>query len=105
MTSQEKLIWERVRANRLAGVHFRRQQVIGSYIVDFYCHSAGLVVEIDGPIHASQVEYDRERDDYLASRGLRILRFSNLQVDTQLEQVIDQISHYLPRPAYRSDEQ
>jgi len=50
MTPAEKILWEELRANKL-GVHFRRQQVIAGFIVDFYCHRAGLVVEVDGDIH------------------------------------------------------
>ena len=50
MTPAENLLWKEVRANKL-GVHFRRQQVIQGFIVDFYCHRAGLVVEVDGDVH------------------------------------------------------
>ena len=58
MTEAEKRLWERLRGNRVDGVHFRRQQIIDGFIVDFYCHAAGLVIEIDGQIHAHQVGYD-----------------------------------------------
>ncbi len=51
MTPEEKILWQRLRANRLNGLHFRRQQIIDGFIVDFYCHSAGVVVEVDGEIH------------------------------------------------------
>lgn len=60
MTAAEKILWGYLRANRLDGFHFRRQQVIAGFIVDFYCHPAGLAIELDGPVHANQVEYDRE---------------------------------------------
>ena len=50
MTPAEKILWQELRANKL-GVHFRRQQAIAGFIVDFYCHKAGLVVEVDGDIH------------------------------------------------------
>ena len=53
MTSAEKVLWNELRGNRL-GVHFRRQQIIAGFIVDFYCHRAGLVVELDGSVHANQ---------------------------------------------------
>src|SRR5512138_3976098 len=75
MTPAEEKLWQRLRANRLEGWHFRRQQVIEPYIVDFYCHQAGLVVEVDGSSHLDQVEYDRERDVALQERGLRVMRF------------------------------
>ncbi len=53
-TREEALLWERLRRNQLDGLHFRRQQIIDGFIVDFYCHAAGLVVEVDGPIHTRQ---------------------------------------------------
>ncbi len=51
MTPAERRIWKHLRANQLDGWHFRRQQIIDGFIVDFYCHKAKLVIEIDGPIH------------------------------------------------------
>src|SRR5574341_1072598 len=72
MTEAERMLWERLRGNRLRGFHFRRQQVIDGFIVDFYCHAAGLVVEVDGGVHAQRVGYDDERDGVLSRRGLRV---------------------------------
>jgi len=88
MTDEEASLWQRLRANRLEGWHFRRRQVIAGYIVDFYCHAAGLVIEIDGPIHTNQVEYDAERDRVLTEMGFRVMRFPNEQVDKNLEGVL-----------------
>ena len=51
MTPAERCLWNRIRANRLGGWHFRRQQIINGFIIDFYCHKAELVIEVDGPIH------------------------------------------------------
>jgi very-short-patch-repair endonuclease len=70
MTPAEKILWEELRANRL-GVHFRRQQVIQGFIVDFYCHKAGLVVEVDGDIHDLQKEEDERREKVLPPSVLR----------------------------------
>src|SRR6476469_9993306 len=67
MTPAETMLWQHLRANRLQGYHFRRQQVIAAFIADFYCHAAGLVVEVDGGVHAAQVTYDAERDRVLAA--------------------------------------
>src|SRR5439155_23770635 len=61
MTPQELLLWQRLRAGRIEGLHFRRQQVIEGFVVDFYCDAAGLVVEVDGAVHAKRQEYDAER--------------------------------------------
>ena len=51
MTEEERLLWKCLRTHRLADLHFRRQQIIDGFIVDFYCHTAGLVVEVDGEVH------------------------------------------------------
>ena len=91
MTMAERLLWQQVRANRLGGFHFRRQQIVAGYIVDFYCHAAGLVVEVDGPIHEQQRDYDNERDDALSNLGFRIMRFSNNDVLHNLDAVLDRI--------------
>lgn len=91
MTEAEKALWQALRTNRLEGWHFRRQQVIDSFIVDFYCHAAGLVVEVDGDIHVTQRDQDAERDQLLALRGLRVVRFTNQEVIQHLDQVIFRI--------------
>jgi len=88
MTPAEQKLWQRLRASRLEGFHFRRQQVIDGYIVDFYCHATSLVVEVDGSVHLQQEKYDRERDEYLAGRGLRVLRFFNSDVDKDIDAVL-----------------
>ncbi|MFO7586200.1 MAG: endonuclease domain-containing protein [Anaerolineales bacterium] len=91
MTPAEKVLWQALRANRLNGIHFRRQQVIAGFIVDFYCHAASLVIEVDGGIHLQQVESDRKREQALTERGFRILRFQNEQVFNDLDGVLAQI--------------
>jgi len=91
MTPTEKRLWSALRRNQLDGFHFRRQQVIDGLIVDFYCHTAGLVVEVDGPIHDEQVEYDAERSRVLTARGLQVLRVRNEEVMQNLEDVLTRI--------------
>jgi len=88
-------MWEELRYWRYAKVRFRRQAVLRGYIADFYCPKARLVVEIDGPIHDPWK--DRIRDGHLAKAGLRVIRFTNAQVLTNLPQVLVEI-----REAYRS---
>jgi very-short-patch-repair endonuclease len=88
MTLSEQKLWQRLRAGRLEGFHFRRQQIIDHYIIDFYCHQTGLVVELDGSSHLEQAEYDRTRDAYLKEQGLRVLRFFNSSVDRDIETVL-----------------
>ena len=91
MTPAEARLWLHLKANRLNGFHFRRQQVIEPYIVDFYCHACRLVVEVDGDIHLQQPEYDRRRDETLQSSGLRVLRFTNVDVFQSLQAVLAEI--------------
>lgn len=91
MTRHERILWDALRRNQLDGYHFRRQQVIDGYIVDFYCHAASLVVETDGPIHDQQRGYDEERDERLARRGLLILRVRNEEIERDLAGVLERI--------------
>ena len=79
MTPAEKILWNELRANKL-GVHFRRQQIIAGFIVDFYCHKAGLVVEVDGDVHDLQQEEDTKREKVLSEMGLTVVRFGNDEV-------------------------
>ena len=92
MTEEEKMLWQHLRGNRLNGLHFRRQQIIDGFIVDFYCHAAGLVIEVDGEVHETQVEYDLERDQVLLARELRILRIKNEEVRREIDSVLGRIS-------------
>jgi very-short-patch-repair endonuclease len=91
MTLAERRLWHRLRTNKLDGFHFRRQQIIDGFIVDFYCHAVGLVVEVDGAMHHEQLEYDVERERVLEARELRILRFRNEEVLTDIESVLTRI--------------
>jgi len=90
MTPAEKVLWEELRANKL-GVHFRRQQVIAGFIVDFYCHKSALVVEVDGDIHDLQHEEDVRREKALRELGLRVVRFRNDEVLKDLSTVVEKI--------------
>ena len=91
MTETEQILWQHLRANRLGGWHFRRQQVIAGFIVDFYCHAAGLAVELDGPVHETRADYDEARDQSLAEHGIRVLRVKNQEVNEILETVLEKI--------------
>ena len=90
MTSAEKLLWQELRANKL-GVHFRRQQIIAGFIVDFYCHKAALVIEVDGDIHDLQQEEDARREKVLKEMGLTIVRFRNEDVIKDLPKTVRRI--------------
>lgn len=89
MTPEEEILWEALRHSRI-GAKFRRQHPISRFIVDFYCHKYKLVLEIDGKIHLKpEVKAnDIERENELKALGLTILRFTNEEVNSQLEKVI-----------------
>jgi len=91
MTPAEKILWKHLKANRLQGLHFRRQQVVHGYYPDFYCHQYELIVEVDGDIHEFQKEYDTEREEYLKSLGFRIIRFKNEEIQKDLKTVLQRI--------------
>lgn len=80
MTKEETHLWYQYLCR--TKYRFRRQYVIGNYIVDFYCHQAKLVVELDGSQHCTPVEmeHDKKRTAFLESQGLQVIRFSNLDV-------------------------
>jgi very-short-patch-repair endonuclease len=92
MTPAERLMWERLRAHRLHGLRFRRQQIIDGYIADFYCHATAVVVEIDGPVHERREDFDRGRDLAFRQRGLTVLRVTNDEVRNDLEGVLRRIA-------------
>jgi very-short-patch-repair endonuclease len=98
-TPLEQKLWYALRAKRFQGAKFRRQIVIGRYIVDFACRLPRmLVVEVDGDTHASQRGYDSRRTAFLENEGYRVLRFTNREVGTNLEGVLTVIAETLFSP-------
>jgi very-short-patch-repair endonuclease len=95
-TNAERVLWRARRGDQL-GVTFRRQHPIGPYIADFVCIESNLIVELDGGGHCepNQVVYDRTRDEYLKSRGLRVCRISDRDVLTNLDGAIKKILELL----------
>jgi len=98
MTDAERHLWAKIRMKQLKGYQFYRQKPIGDYIVDFFCPEAKLVIEVDGSQHFSDemTEYDRIRNEYLSSLGLRVLRFTNTDVLTHIERVVENIEEEIP---------
>ena len=90
-TPAEQKLWHVLRQRSLAGFKFRRQHAIERFIVDFYCASARLVIEVDGPIHDYTLEEDAVRQEYLEGLGLRVIRFTNDAVLHQTDVVLQQI--------------
>jgi very-short-patch-repair endonuclease len=95
MTKSEILLWNHIRKRRLNGTHFRRQHPYGIYILDFYCFEANLVIEIDGPIHLDHQEYDIERTKELESSGLKVIRFTNEDIEERIDLVLETIKSCL----------
>jgi very-short-patch-repair endonuclease len=93
MTDAELYLWSKVRIRQLNNCQFYRQKIIGDYIVDFFCPKLKLVIEVDGGQHYSDnmVDADRERDEYLRSFGLSVLRFTNTDVLKNIDGVIARI--------------
>ena len=87
-TEAEAKLWARLRAHRMSGVQFRRQQAIGNYIVDFCSPRRKLVIELDGSQHLNQTEYDQKRTEDLESLGYRVLRFWNKDVTKDMDRVL-----------------
>src|SRR5687767_8446992 len=90
-TAAEERLWDSLRAGRLDGLKFRRQHAVGRFILDFYCPSRRLCVEVDGEIHQGQLERDEARDVALGRRGVRTVRFTNEEVLTSLPTVLSAI--------------
>ena len=90
MTRAETLLWRYLKADRLAGLAFRRQTPMGHYIADFVAHSCKLIVDLDGESHdfEERARYDERRDQWFASRGYRVVRFTNDDVMKNLEGVV-----------------
>ncbi|MFL4968897.1 MAG: endonuclease domain-containing protein [Xanthobacteraceae bacterium] len=93
MTRAETLLWRYLKAHHVNGLGFRRQVPMRSYIADFVCHSARLIVELDGETHDfdSRMQRDQKRDAWFASQGYLVLRFTNDDVMTNLEGVVEAI--------------
>ena len=93
MTDAERRLWAKIRMKQLKGYQFYRQKPVGDYIVDFFCPRAKLVIEVDGSQHfaGEMTEDDRIRDEYMSSFGLRVLRFTNTDILTHIDGVVESI--------------
>jgi very-short-patch-repair endonuclease len=95
MSEPETRMWLALRAERLEGVTFRRQKVIGAYIADFAANNPKLVIELDGDSHAGREQYDALRTQYLESKGYTVIRFTNSDVITNMEGVSVRLSEVI----------
>jgi len=92
-TPWEHKLWKRLRAGRFFGLKFKRQAPLGDYIVDFYCHSKKIVIEIDGGQHNYDLNkfLDKERQKTLEKQGFLVLRFWNNEIQNNLDGVLETI--------------
>jgi very-short-patch-repair endonuclease len=93
MTESERKLWSRLRGKQVLGVQFYRQKPIGNFIVDFFAPKAKLVVEVDGSQHGEvdNRRRDEQRDEYLANRGIKVLRFNSREVLSATDSVVNSI--------------
>jgi very-short-patch-repair endonuclease len=87
-TLHENLLWKRLKKKQIGNVRFRRQHPISFFIADFYCHEARLVIEIDGEIHNYQSEYDDGRSAELEKYCIKVIRFTNKEIEYNINHVI-----------------
>jgi len=90
LTIAEKILWDKIR-NKQLGFKFRKQHIIGDYIVDFVCLIKNLIIEVDGKIHELRKQYDNERTKELSKLGFKVIRFTNEQIYKDIQSVIREI--------------
>ena len=90
-TPAEERLWRAIRGGSVGGLKFRRQHALGNFVLDFYCPSRKLVVEVDGEVHDRQIERDEARTAALAAHGCTVVRFRNDEVLNQLPSVLNRI--------------
>ncbi|MEK7503195.1 MAG: endonuclease domain-containing protein [Patescibacteria group bacterium] len=93
MTPAETLVWNKIKDKKLGGHKFRRQYSVGRYVLDFYCPTKKLAVEIDGGYHklADAKLYDPVRQSEIESLGIKFIRFSNNDIENNIEKVLKEI--------------
>ncbi|WP_224485424.1 endonuclease domain-containing protein [Robertkochia aurantiaca] len=97
MTPTENLLWNVLNEIPFRTHKFRRQHPFGHYILDFYSHQLKLSIEVDGEYHqqADQLEYDRMRTEFINFQGIKEMRFTNREIEDNLEDVIKQIHAFI----------
>lgn len=94
-TLSEVLLWNQLKNKQFFNLDFDRQKIIGNYIVDFYCPSLKLVIEIDGGSHDNKLSYDLVRDDYFKNLGLNVIHFSDADVKNNIGVVLEYIGRFI----------
>ena len=100
-TPAETILWEEIRNRKLGGLKFRRQYPVLGFTLDFYCAEKSMGIELDGPIHDTQKEYDGWREKLILEKDIRIVRFSNQEIVKNLVEVKKKILDFLIDKVYR----
>jgi len=97
MTPSERMLWKHISDKQLDGWRFRRQHGFGSYVLDFYCPVLKLCIEVDGEIHqrTDVVEKDKERASFLESNGIKVIRFTNDEIENDISDVLERIRRFI----------
>ena len=103
MTPAEALLWRSLRGRGAGGWKWRRQQGIGPFVLDFYCPALRLCIELDGSAHDYTYEYDEQRTVYLNAQGIRVMRFTNEQVQKSYDGVVAEIIRVCGEMAKNTD--
>lgn len=94
-TMAEVLLWNKLKARQMLDYQFMRQKPIGNYIVDFYCSKLKLVIEIDGTSHRFKFTEDAERQGWLEDLGIAVLRFDDLDIKKEMDNVLGIIEYWI----------
>ena len=97
MTPSERMLWKHISDKQLDGWRFRRQHGFGPYVLDFYCPVPKLCIEVDGEIHqrTDVVEKDKERTSFLESNGIKVIRFTNDEIENDISDVLERIRRFI----------
>jgi len=87
----EVLLWRQLKNRQFCDLKFTRQQTIGNYIVDFFCHEKKVAIEIDGISHDAKGGYDKARDEYMRRQGIKVIRINDIDVKNNLDGVLQWI--------------
>ncbi len=97
MTPSERMLWKHISDKQLDGWRFRRQHGFGPYVLDFYCPVLKLCIEVDGEIHqrTDVVEKNKERTSFLESNGIKVIRFTNDEIENDISDVLERIRRFI----------
>lgn len=99
MTLSEILLWQQIKGKQFLGFDFHRQKPILDYVVDFYCPKLKLVIEIDGDTHIGKEQEDKVRQERIEALGLHVLRYSDLEVKTNMDGILMHIKEWIEENA------